>query len=207
MLHAAVDVQRLAGQPPRVRRREERAGEADVHDVDQFADRRALRGLVEQQVEVLEAGRGARLERPRRDGVHADALAARARRRGSGSTPRARPSPAPSRCSSARPCSRRDSSSRTSCRRSFISGAASRAMRTNEWHEMSIAFAKPSAEQLSKPALQVLLRRPRDRVHEDVEPAPVASRSASNTASSSPGCATSSGMKIGASSARASGST
>ena len=56
-------------------------------------------------------------------------------------------------------------------------------------------------------ALQVFLRREGDRVHEDVEPAPLLRRSSSNTASSSPGCATSSGRKIGASSSRASGST
>ena len=62
------------GQAARVGRREERAGEADVHDVDELADRRALRGLVQQQVEILEPGGGARLERPGRDRVHADAL-------------------------------------------------------------------------------------------------------------------------------------
>ena len=34
---------------------------------------------------------------------------------------------------------------------SVISGAASCAMRTKEWQEMSIALAKPSAEQSSRP--------------------------------------------------------
>src|SRR5512135_1069800 len=69
---AAVDVHRLAGDAARVRRGEERDREADVHDVDQLADRRALHGLVQQQVEVPEPRGGARLERARRDRVHAD---------------------------------------------------------------------------------------------------------------------------------------
>ena len=38
---------------------------------------------------------------------------------------------------------------------------------------MSIALANPSAEQFSKPALQVFLRREGDRVHQDVQLAPV----------------------------------
>ena len=42
------------GQPARVRRGKECAGEADVHDVDQLADRRALRGFGQEQIEVLE---------------------------------------------------------------------------------------------------------------------------------------------------------
>src|SRR5512135_1708639 len=69
---AAVDVHRLAGDAARVRRCEERDREANVHDVDQLADRRPLHGLVQQQVEVPEPRGGARLERARRDGVHAD---------------------------------------------------------------------------------------------------------------------------------------
>ena len=50
-------------------------------------------------------------------------------------------------------------------------------MRTNEWQDTSIALAKPSAEQFEEPALQVFLRREGDRVHEDVEPAPLRLRS------------------------------
>ncbi len=96
---AAVDVQRFAGQPACVGRGEEGAGEADVHDVDQFAQRRPLGGLVEQQVEVLQARGGARLQRPRRDRRARGCRAGRARRPGSAPTLRARPSRGPSRCS------------------------------------------------------------------------------------------------------------
>src|SRR6185369_5039018 len=48
---AAVDEQRLARQPPRIGCREVSAGKSDVHDVDQFTDRRFARRLGEQQVE------------------------------------------------------------------------------------------------------------------------------------------------------------
>ena len=46
---------------------------------------------------------------------------------------------------------RRSSSWRTACPPSVISGAASRAMRTNEWQDTSMATPKPAAEQLSRP--------------------------------------------------------
>src|SRR4029079_18254905 len=75
-VHAAVDVDGLAGETPCVGRSEVGAGEADVVDVDQLADRLAARGFVQQQVEVLEARGGAGLERPGRDRMHADALLA-----------------------------------------------------------------------------------------------------------------------------------
>src|SRR5262245_41970248 len=73
---AAVDIERLARKPPRVRGGEVRAGEAHVHDVDQLANRRALRRFVEQQVEILEPGCGARLQRAGRDCVDANSLSA-----------------------------------------------------------------------------------------------------------------------------------
>ena len=73
-VNAPVHVNRRAGYAPRERRREIGAREADVHDIHQLAERRALHRFVEQQLEVLEPGRGARLERPRRDRVHANAF-------------------------------------------------------------------------------------------------------------------------------------
>ena len=63
-IEAAIDIQWFTRNPPRVGRGEKRAGEADVHDVDQLAERRALGSLVEGQVEVIEAGGRPRLERP-----------------------------------------------------------------------------------------------------------------------------------------------
>src|SRR5207247_8528725 len=71
---AAVDIHGGAGEAPRVRRGQIRAGEADVHDVHEIAERGALAGFVEQQVEVPEAGGRARLHRTGRDRVNADVL-------------------------------------------------------------------------------------------------------------------------------------
>ena len=79
-------------------------------------------------------------------------------------------------------------------------------MRMNEWQETSIAFAKPSAEQLSSPPCRSSFGAQAMECTSDVEPAP-SFPIRSKTASSSPGIETSSGMKIGASSWRASGST
>src|SRR6185503_10081152 len=73
-VHAAVDVERLAGEAARVRRGEVGADEANVVDLDQLADRCAARGLVEEQVEVLQPRAGAGLDRSGGDRVHADAL-------------------------------------------------------------------------------------------------------------------------------------
>src|SRR4030095_13633176 len=64
-VHAAVDVLRCTGQPACVGRGKKCAGGADVHDVDQLANRRALCGLGQEQIEVLERGRSTRPERPR----------------------------------------------------------------------------------------------------------------------------------------------
>ena len=50
---ATVDEERLACHPARVGRRKVSAGEADIHDVDQLADRRSLHCLVEHEVEIL----------------------------------------------------------------------------------------------------------------------------------------------------------
>src|SRR5205814_997891 len=63
-VHAAVHVQRLSGKAARIGRGEERAGEADVGDVHQLAERRALRGGIEHEIEVLQSRGRARLERP-----------------------------------------------------------------------------------------------------------------------------------------------
>src|ERR1700752_1586754 len=53
-VHAAVDVLRCTRQPSCIGRGKECAGEADVHDVDQLANRRALRGIRQEQIKVLE---------------------------------------------------------------------------------------------------------------------------------------------------------
>ena len=79
-------------------------------------------------------------------------------------------------------------------------------MRTNEWHDTSIAFAKPAAEQLRRPPCRSSFGA------NAIECTRMSSRPhwlliASNTASSWPSTLTSSGRKSGASSARASGST
>ena len=57
---------------------------------------------------------------------------------------------------------------------SVMSGAASFAMRMNEWQETSIARLKPSAEQSISPPCNRL--RERNGVQEDVEPAPARSQ-------------------------------
>ena len=88
---AAVDVDRAAGDPPGVVAREIGTGGADIVDVDQFMQRRALDGVVEQALEVLDARRRARLERAGRNGVDADVLRPKLDRRDSGRPPRARP--------------------------------------------------------------------------------------------------------------------
>src|SRR5688500_7183875 len=75
-IQAAVDVERAAGDAARIGRREVGNGVADVGDVDQLAQRRALRSLVQQQVEILETGGGAGLERPGRYRVHPNVLGA-----------------------------------------------------------------------------------------------------------------------------------
>src|SRR5437867_7547910 len=115
-MYPAVDVQGLAADPPRIRRGQVGAREADVHDVDELAEGRAFRRLGEQQVEVLETGGGPCLERPRGRSRGRGCPEGPARRRGSGKTPPARPSPGPSRCSWEPPCWLRDSSLRTWCR-------------------------------------------------------------------------------------------
>src|SRR5208283_4378096 len=54
---AAVDVDESACDAPCERRREVDAGMADVHDVYQLSEGRLVRGLVEEQLEVLDARR------------------------------------------------------------------------------------------------------------------------------------------------------
>ena len=73
MLVPPSTVDRPAGDAMGERRGEVGAGIAHIHDVHQLAERRLARRLVQQQLEVLEAGRSARLERAGRDGVDADA--------------------------------------------------------------------------------------------------------------------------------------
>src|SRR4051812_31442980 len=50
---APIDVGDRAGEPAGKRRGQERGREADIVNVDQFADRRALDGLVQEKVKVL----------------------------------------------------------------------------------------------------------------------------------------------------------
>src|SRR3954451_1772314 len=76
-IHTAVDVERLPGQTAGVRSREIGAGVADIHRINELAQRGALRRFVEQQLEILEPRSGTRLQRPRRDGMHPNALAAK----------------------------------------------------------------------------------------------------------------------------------
>ena len=79
----------------------------------------------------------------------------------------------------------------------FISGAASRAMRTKEWHDTSIALAKPAAEQLSSPPCRSSLGAKAiecTRMSSSPQVLPISS----NTASSWPSTLTSSGRNSGA---------
>src|SRR5215203_2477756 len=71
---APVDIDGAARDTPREWRGEIGAGEADIHDVGQLAERRMRRRLDEQEIEVLEAGRGAGLQRAGRKGVDPDVL-------------------------------------------------------------------------------------------------------------------------------------
>ena len=73
-------------------------------------------------------------------------------------------------------------------------------MRTNEWHDTSIALAKPSAEQLSSPPCRSSFGAKAIECTR-MSSSPHCCAIASNTASSSPGTLTSSGRKSGASSA------
>src|SRR4029077_11411529 len=70
---AAVDIDGAAGDAMGERRRQVGAGVPHVHDVDELAQWRLLRRLVQKQLEILEARGRASLERPGRDGVHANA--------------------------------------------------------------------------------------------------------------------------------------
>ncbi len=67
-----------------------------------------------------------------------------------------------------------------------MSGAASFAMRTNEWHDTSIAMPKPSAEQLSSPPCRSSLGANAIECTR-MSSLPHFAFTASNTASSSPG--------------------
>jgi hypothetical protein len=51
---------------------QEPARVADVHDVDELAERRTLLGFVQQQLKSLMPEAARCLERPRRDRVHTD---------------------------------------------------------------------------------------------------------------------------------------
>src|SRR3954451_23208927 len=73
----SVDIDGTAGDPAGKWRRQIRAGEADIHDVDQLANRSLLRSLVQQQLEVLQARGRPGLQGAGRNGVHADASRAK----------------------------------------------------------------------------------------------------------------------------------
>ena len=137
--------------------------------------RRALRRFVEQQVEVLEAGGGARLERPRRDRVHPDVLAAQLVRE----------------IAAARLERRLHRTHHVVVRHHLVGavvahrehGAAVLHERRGEprhAHEGMAGHVHRLGESfrgaIEKAALQVLLRREGDRMHEDVEPAPLLRR-------------------------------
>ncbi|BCG05467.1 hypothetical protein PPGU19_100350 (plasmid) [Paraburkholderia sp. PGU19] len=71
---APFDIERFARNPPRVAAGQKRADVVDVLDVDQLAERRTLGSLVEEQVEVFEAGGRPRRGRPRLNRMHSNAL-------------------------------------------------------------------------------------------------------------------------------------
>src|SRR5688572_24245723 len=72
VVQAGVDVDHVAGHGGRSRHGEERDHPADLGDVHQALRRRALHRHVDQLVEVRDAARGARAQRPGRHGEHAD---------------------------------------------------------------------------------------------------------------------------------------
>ena len=53
-VYPTIDIDGVAGQAPGVRRSKESAGKSDVHDVNQFPERRALSRLVEQQIKIFQ---------------------------------------------------------------------------------------------------------------------------------------------------------
>jgi hypothetical protein len=79
-------------------------------------------------------------------------------------------------------------------------------MRTNEWHDTSIATENPAAEQSRSPPCRSAFGANAIEWTR-MSSLPHFAFTCSKTASSSPGLATSSGRKIEASSARAMGST
>ena len=74
MFNPASTYSRASRDPPGVGGRQVSRCHADVVDVHQLADRGPVRGLVEEQIEVLQAARRPRLDGAGRNGMHADAL-------------------------------------------------------------------------------------------------------------------------------------
>src|SRR3954453_11693095 len=72
----SIDIDGATRDPAGKWRRQIRAGEADIHDIDQLADRSLLRSLVQQQLEILQARGRPSLQGAWRNGVHADASGA-----------------------------------------------------------------------------------------------------------------------------------
>jgi immune inhibitor A len=171
-VHAAVDVQRLARHPPCVRRREKRAGVAHVHDVDQLADRGALRGLVEEQVEILQAGCSPGLERPGRNGVHPDV----ARAELVGEIARAglerglhRPHDVVVRHDLARAVIAHGEERPAILHQRRREARHAHVRMAGDVDRLREAFGRA----LEQPALEVFLRRPGDRMDQDVEAPPI----------------------------------
>ena len=91
----SIDIDRAAGDAPGERRREIGAGGADIHDIDQFAERRLVRRFVQQKLEIFQARRRAGLQRPRRNRMDPYPLRSEFDRRDSGTPLPAPPSPDP----------------------------------------------------------------------------------------------------------------
>ena len=92
---ATVDINCVASKSLRKRRGEIGACPTNVHDIDQLAERRLARCFVQHQVEVLQAGSRAGLQRSGRNRVDANASWAEFICEIAACRFRARPSPAP----------------------------------------------------------------------------------------------------------------
>src|SRR4051812_17209981 len=71
-IRPSVDINGTARDAAGKRRGQIRASEADIHDVDQLAHRRLLRGLVQQQLEILQPRQRPCLQGAGRNRMHAD---------------------------------------------------------------------------------------------------------------------------------------
>src|SRR5271157_120044 len=66
---SAIDIDRFSSDQLGVIRRQDGGRDADILNADEVSQRSAFGGALKQLDEMVDAGRGARLHRPRRDGV------------------------------------------------------------------------------------------------------------------------------------------